>query len=162
MGGSTKRGKGKAAKPSPEHALMELKFPSDTRYLEMVRDLARRFAEASGFAAQDAQNIGLAVDEATTNVIEHAYHGSKDREVEIHFDPEDDTLSIQILHDGDPLDPAQLPEFDLERFVTDQRTGGMGVYIMKKVMDRVDYAKAGSGKNMCLMVRSRKAQPKEE
>lgn len=142
--------------------MMELRFPSDTRYLQMVRDVARRFAETSGFEAKDAQNISLAVDEAISNVIEHAYHGSKDREIEIHFDPEDDTLAIQILHDGDPLDPAKLPEFNLEQFVTERRTGGMGVYIMKKVMDRVDYVKAGPGRNMCLMVRSKRVAPKEE
>ena len=141
---------------------MEVRFPSDTRYLQMVREVARRFAEASGFEAKEAQNISLAVDEATSNVIEHAYHGSKDRQIEIHFDPEDDTLAIQILHDGDPLDLGKLPEFNLGEFVTEGRTGGMGVYIMKKVMDRVDYVKAGSGKNMCLMVRSRKAASKEE
>jgi serine/threonine-protein kinase RsbW len=142
--------------------MLELTIPSETRYLQMVRELARRFAESAGFGAADAQKIGLAVDEATTNVIQHAYHGRDEGEIEIHFEPEDDNLTIQLLHDGDSFDPAVLPEFDPERFITERRKGGMGVYIMKQVMDRVDYGKAGSGKNMWLMVRSRKSKGGED
>ncbi len=137
---------------------MALSFPSDTRYLAMVRDVARRFAESSGFEKADAQQIGLAVDEATTNVIEHAYGGAGNREIEIHFDPQNDSLQIQILHDGEPIDLSRVPEFDPERFAAERKTGGMGIYIMKQVMDRIDYGTAGSGKQMCLMVRSRKGK----
>lgn len=140
---------------------MALSFPADTRYLGMVRDVARRFAESTGFDQADAQQIGLAVDEATTNVIEHAYRGSKKREIEIQFDPEDDNLCIQILHDGKPFDLPRLPEFDPTRFAAERRTGGMGLYIMKQVMDRVDYGTSSSGKQMCLMVRSRQRKSKD-
>jgi len=151
-----------AGKRPRERPMMALSFPSDTRYLEMVRDVARRFAESTGFEKADAQLIGLAVDEATTNVIEHAYRGSGSREIEIHFDPKEDSLSIQILHDGSPIDLARIPEFDPKRFAAEHRTGGMGIYIMKQVMDRVDYGTAGSGRQMCLMVRSRKSKPKAD
>jgi anti-sigma regulatory factor (Ser/Thr protein kinase) len=143
-------------------AVMELSLPSDTRYLVLVRDLTRRFAESHGFEPSDAQKMGLAVDEATTNVIEHAYHGRSDREIEIHFDPEGDDLCVQILHDGDPIDPEHLPEFSLERFVAERKSGGLGIYIMKQVMDRVDYGTSGSGKSICLMVRSKRGKPREE
>ena len=77
---TTRARKPPAARRTRERPLMALSFPSDTRYLAMVRDVARRFAESSGFEKADAQQIGLAVDEATTNVIEHAYGGAGNRE----------------------------------------------------------------------------------
>ena len=46
-----------------------------------------------------------------------------------------------------------VPSFDLEKLVAERRQGGLGLTIMRAMMDRVDYAKAGSGKNKCVMVR---------
>ena len=140
-------------KPPERRSMLELRLPSDERYLHMVRELARRLAESTGFAPAEAEEIALAVDEATTNVIKHAYHGAKDREIDIHFDPEGESLNIQIFHDGDPLNEVHLPDFDLKEMVAKRRRGGLGVHIMKTMMDRVHYGKAGSGKNVCVMIR---------
>lgn len=133
--------------------MLELRFPSDRRYLHMVRELARRLAESTGFEAEEAENIAMAVEEATTNVVQHAYHGAADREIEIHFDPEGESLDIQILHDGDPLGTFPMPEFNLKELVARRRKGGLGIHIMRKMMDKVNYGKSGSGKNMTVMVR---------
>jgi len=58
-------------------ALM-LSLPSETAYLGLVRELTKRMAEVAGFAEPLAERLALAVDEATTNVIEHAYKGASD------------------------------------------------------------------------------------
>ena len=139
---------------APEkRAMFELRFPSDTQFLDMVRGLARRLAESTGFEPGEAEKIAMAVDEATTNVIEHAYHGAKDREIEIHFDPEGESLDIQIFHDGEGLEEVPMPAFDLDKLVAERRKGGMGIYIMRQVMDDLNFGKSDSGKNMCVMVR---------
>ena len=133
--------------------MLELRLPSDDRYLHMVHELVRRLAESTGFEAKEAENIALAVAEATTNVIQHAYRGAKDREIEIHFDPGGESLEIVILHDGEPLSDVPLPDFNLDELVAEKRKGGLGITIMRQMMDRIDYGKAGSGKNMTVMVR---------
>jgi len=147
---------------SGERAMFELRFPSDTKFLHMVRELARRLAESTGFDAEEAEKIAMAVDEATTNVIEHAYHGEQDREIEIHFDPDGESLGIQILHDGDALEEVPMPGFDLDKLVAERRKGGLGIYIMRQVMDDLNFGKAGSGKNMCVMVRYKRRSTKGE
>jgi serine/threonine-protein kinase RsbW len=138
---------------SDHRALMELRFPSDSKYLHMVHQLTRLLAETTGFDSAEAENIALAVDEATTNVVQHAYGGEEGHEIEVHFDPEGDSLEIVILHDGQPLESVPVPEFDLDELVAEHKTGGLGLTIMRQMMDKVEHTKAGTGKNKCVMVR---------
>jgi serine/threonine-protein kinase RsbW len=132
---------------------MELRFPSENRYLHMVHQLAKNLAEATGFEAVESEQIALAVDEAATNVIQHAYGGEAGHEIEIHFDPEGESLDIVILHEGKPLESVPVPEFDIDQLVAQKRKGGLGLTIMRQMMDRVEHGRAGTGKNMCVMVR---------
>ena len=132
---------------------MELRFPSDSRYLHMVHELAVRLASSTGFEEGEAEKIAMAVDEAITNVIQHAYQGATDREIEIRFDPEGESLDILILHDGEGLDNVPMPEFNLGKLVAERRKGGLGICIMKEMMDDLRFGKADSGKSMCVMVR---------
>ncbi|HXV59356.1 MAG TPA: ATP-binding protein [Vicinamibacteria bacterium] len=134
-------------------AAMELRFPSESRYLHMVHELTRRLAESTGFDASEAEKIALAVDEAATNVIQHAYHGEPGHSIEVHFDPEGESLDIVIFHDGEALESLPVPDFDLEDLVAKRRKGGLGLTIMREMMDKVEHAKAGAGRNMCVMVR---------
>jgi serine/threonine-protein kinase RsbW len=133
--------------------MVELRFPSDGRYLHMVHELARRLAVSTGFEESEAEKIAMAMDEATTNVIQHAYHGATEREIEIHFDPEGESLDITILHDGEGLEDVPIPEFNLGKLVAERRKGGLGLYIMEQMMDDLRFGKADSGKSMCVMVR---------
>jgi serine/threonine-protein kinase RsbW len=132
---------------------MELRFPSENRYLHMVHQLTKNLAESTGFETVEAEQIALAVDEAATNVIQHAYGGEPGHEIEVHFDPEGDSLDIVIFHEGEALDSVPVPEFDLDKLVAEKRKGGLGLTIMRQMMDKVEHGRAGTGKNMCVMVR---------
>ena len=148
-------------KSSGQRALMELRFPSDSKYLHMVHELTRLLAKNTGFDATEAENIALAVDEATTNVVQHAYEGEPGHEIEVHFDPEGDSLEIVILHAGKPLETMPVPEFDLDELIAERKTGGLGLTIMRQMMDKVEHTKAGTGKNKCVMVRYKQRDPAE-
>ncbi|HEY7820617.1 MAG TPA: ATP-binding protein [Vicinamibacteria bacterium] len=139
--------------PERKRALMELRFPSDNKYLHMVHQLAKTLAESTGFDSVEAEQIALAVDEAATNVIQHAYGGEAGHEIEIHFDPEGDSLDIVILHEGEALEAVPVPDFDLDKLVAEKRKGGLGLTIMRQMMDKVEHSRARTGKNMCVMVR---------
>lgn len=133
--------------------MVELRFPSESRYLNMLHQLTKHLANATGFESSEAEKIALAVDEAATNVIQHAYGGEPGHEIEVHFDPEGESLDIVILHGGKALSSVPVPEFDLDQLVAERRTGGLGLTIMRQMMDKVEHGRAGTGKNMCVMVR---------
>jgi anti-sigma regulatory factor (Ser/Thr protein kinase) len=127
-------------------------FPSQTSLLALVRDLTKRMAELGGFDTATAEQIALAVDEAATNVIEHAYHGAADRVVELRFEHRGDELRIDVVDSGVMVDPRSMPRVDLERYRRERRTGGLGVHLMEKIMDSVTFRRSAR-RNVCCLIK---------
>jgi len=119
---------------------LRVTLPSDTGYLHLVSNLTRNAASAAGFTEADAEKVALATDEAVTNVIQHAYHGDSGHTIELRVELSEAGIEIRVIHDGDPIDESRLPEgFDPIRLVRDRRRGGIGVVLMRRLMDRVDF-----------------------
>jgi serine/threonine-protein kinase RsbW len=126
--------------------------PSDTSLLGLVRELTKRAAVDAGFGAPAADQLALAVDEATTNVIEHAYRGAADREIELRFDDRGDAFRVDIVDSGEMVDPRAVPRVDLDRYARERRTGGLGVHLMEKIMDSVTFRRSRR-KNLCSLIK---------
>lgn len=135
-----------------ERPAVVLRVPSGTEFLAAVRDATRRVAEVAGCEAAVAEQVALAVDEASTNVIEHAYRGVRDRTLELRFLLSPDELRVEVLDDGAPVDTRALPELDLERYASERRRGGFGVHLMGRIMDSVSFRRTRGG-NVCCMVK---------
>lgn len=77
-----------------------LQIPSQTDFLALVRDVTKKMAESAGFDGTEGERLALAVDQATTNVLEHAYGGASDRTVEIRFEDRGPALCIDVVDDS--------------------------------------------------------------
>ena len=129
-----------------------LQVPSRTEFLAVVRDVTRSWAMIAGFDRTDADKIALAVDEAATNVIEHAYGGATDQVVELRYEDRGDDLRVDVVDQGRAVDPKAVPRVDLDRYVSEGRKGGLGVHLMGKIMDSVTFRRSGR-RNVCCLVR---------
>jgi len=129
-----------------------LRVPSGTEFLATIRDTTKHMAELAGCDATVAAQVALAVDEASTNVIEHAYRGASDRRVELRFLLATGELRVEIVDDGAPVDTRALPEVDLRRYASEKRRGGLGVHLMGRIMDTVTFRRTARG-NVCCMVK---------
>lgn len=129
-------------------------LPSSTRHLHTMGVLTKTLAESMGFAARDSEKTALAVEEALTNVIEHAYHGEEGRKMHVIFQLEGERFVVRIQHNGDQIDNNSSPngESDFSHFYRQKKKGGLGVLIMKKCMDEVSY-KHGPNQNECCMIK---------
>lgn len=134
---------------------VEIRFPSETRHLHAMHLLTRTLAQSMGFDLKESEQVALAVEEALTNVIEHAYHGQEDRKMRIVFELEDDRFIVRILHNGDQLEIAQpaTTTDDFADFYKQKGKGGLGLLIMKKCMDEVTYARHDDEKECCMVKR---------
>jgi len=83
--------------------------------------------------------VETAVDEASTNVIKHAYAG-KGGFFEISCDMQGNDIVIMIRDRGKPFDPGSVPQPDVAADLEKRKIGGLGIYIMKKMMDEVKYS----------------------
>lgn len=140
-------GRGARRKPA-----LVLVVPSRTEFLGLVRDVAHKMAVQAGFDEATAGSLALAVDEATTNIIKHAYGGASDRQVELHFEDRGAEYCVDLIDTGQMVDPRAVPRVDLARFVSERRTGGLGVHLMGKIMDSVTYRRSAR-RNVCCLVK---------
>lgn len=133
-------------------ASLTISIPSETSFLALVREVTRKMAASAGFADGTADRLALAVDEATTNVIEHAYHGSADREIELRIEDRGPEFRVEVVDSGATVDPRAVPRVDLGRYVSERRTGGLGIHLMEKIMDSVTFRRSAR-RNVCCLVK---------
>jgi serine/threonine-protein kinase RsbW len=112
---------------------------SRTDNLLEVREYVGKAARAFGFSEENAANIVLAVDEACTNIIKHAYQYATDKEIEVSIHQNKPSFEISIFDSGRSFDPSTIRRPDLKEHIGHRKRGGLGVYLMKKLMDKVEY-----------------------
>jgi serine/threonine-protein kinase RsbW len=126
---------------------------SRTDHLLEVRDFVSDAARQFGFSEEDVANIVLAVDEACTNIIKHAYQYAPDKEISIAIHRNNGTFEVKIKDSGKSFNPDALRAPDLKRNLSHHRRGGLGVYLMRKLMDRVEYNFADESNNEVSLVK---------
>ena len=131
-------------------------FPANLDQLDAIREFASRSARDAGMDESAIYAVELSMDEACTNIIEHAYEGIKGGEIECTCNIDDKNLTI-IIHDhGKSFNPSSVPLPDLSANLDSRPIGGLGIFLMKKLMDEVkfhSYAKSG---NKLTMIKHRK------
>ena len=105
--------------------------------------------ELDGCLVHDLQ---LAIDEACTNVIEHAY-GGQGGEIELSIEPADGGLRIVLRDWGTPFDPEAVPVPDVTAPLDQRRLGGLGLYLMRSIMDEVRFEFEDKGNTLIMFKR---------
>jgi len=122
----------------------QILVPASTEHLSEVRDFVASYARQFSFDDQQIQDIRLAVDEAYTNIIKHAYKYDASKKVEINLGSDDDTFWISLRDDGNSFDTKHYSKPDLRERIKRKKRGGVGVYLIKELMDEVEYRKRGN------------------
>ncbi len=117
----------------------KLKIPSITENLKMIREFVLKISAKTGFNEETQEQIALAVDEACTNVIKHAHHHDARRLMDIQIQTDANKMKITITDKGRGFDITKLKDPDVEKFIKESRHGGLGIYLIKTLMDEVDY-----------------------
>jgi serine/threonine-protein kinase RsbW len=131
----------------------EILVKSATDNLALIREFTRYAAAESGFSDETIGKIILAVDEACTNIIKHAYKYSPEGNIIISTKFENGKFIISITDEGNHFDPAGIPEPDLLQYYKQKRAGGLGMFLMKKLMDEVKYSTLQGNKNQVILVK---------
>jgi anti-sigma regulatory factor (Ser/Thr protein kinase) len=109
--------------------------------LGVVRGAIGPLAAAIGWDESECRAIVLAVDEALTNVIRHAYHNRSDGPIELECRESAEGLEITLLDNGDAPDRSKI----CAQEIGCDRPGGLGTHIIRKVMDKVVYEESPQG-----------------
>ena len=114
---------------------IEIKIPAEPKFLKITRAAICQVCETMGFSQEECRNITLAVDEACSNIIKHAYSGSTGKPIHVTCTLFQDRLEILLRDFGKKADIDEIKSRELD----DVRPGGLGVHLIKSVMDVVKY-----------------------
>ena len=127
----------KAEKSKLKNDKLEIK--SRTENLAEIREFINSAAVEAGFSKDAIDNIILAVDEACTNIIKHAYKYFPDGKIILNLKTDKKTFTIEIIDYGKSFEPGLVTNPDLLKYFNEKRVGGLGMYLMKALMDDIKY-----------------------
>lgn len=134
---------------------IQLSVLSHPKYLQLVRGVIKKITDIIGFSEDDSGHITLAVDEACSNIIKHSYMNDPGKRIDVSIKIHEKKLEIQITDYGKQCDIRQMKS----RNINDIRPGGLGIYIMNKIMDSVEYDCTSPRKNQIrLVIRREKSE----
>ncbi len=130
--------------------LLKMELRSNPEMLCVVRNALGQLAAMLRFSEAECREVVLAVDEALTNIIRHAYLGDTEQSIEASFH------RIQAQRDGESADALEIvledhgvtvnPEKMCGRALEDVRPGGLGLHFIRECMDTVEFSRS-NGRN---------------
>ncbi len=133
--------------------MLTAKFPARHDHLRAISSFVMDAIKDSPFDSRQRYAIDLAVDEACSNVIDHAYGGNEQGEIRILLDLNETGLKLSIQDDGAPFDPDCVIEPDLTSPLETRCERGLGVYLIRNLMDEVTYDFSSPGVNQVTLVK---------
>jgi anti-sigma regulatory factor (Ser/Thr protein kinase) len=116
---------------------------SDLSELDTLCEELENFGSKFGFSKKLIFEINLALDELFTNIISYGFNDGKEHIVKVTLIPQIDELCLCIEDDGKPFNPIAFETPDVSCSVEECKIGGLGIHIMKKLMDEVCYERCG-------------------
>ena len=133
-----------------------VQFAAKFENLDEIREFVGDIARKGGFSDKDVYNIQLATDEAASNIIEHAYQNMPDKVLDLSCGMRGDVITITLTDYGDSFDPSEVPVPDLKADLSDRKIGGLGIFLMRKLMDEIDYRPGPNKSNVLTMIKHKR------
>ena len=130
-----------------------LVLDNDIHEMEKLEPFLNSFFEKKNLDMSRLPKMDLAMEEAVANVIMYAYPEGERGTVEISLELKEGHIQTCISDAGTPFDPLQQPEANLSSSIEERPIGGLGIHLIKEIMDKVEY-QYKDGKNMLTMTMS--------
>jgi serine/threonine-protein kinase RsbW len=132
------------------------RFTCSLHNLEKISEYITECANHAGLNETEAYAVQLAVDEAATNIIEHGYGMECPSRIDITCVILENGLKVVIYDDAEPFDPSKVPEPALNVSLDEIKPRGLGIFIMRKMMDEVNYVSSPDKGNTLTMIKHHK------
>jgi anti-sigma regulatory factor (Ser/Thr protein kinase) len=115
--------------------------------VERLAELAERFGHEHHLSADDVMSINLVLDEVVLNIIRHGYDDEGEHQIHLTLALDGADLTIRVEDDGRPFDPVKAPPPNLDLPLEERPVGGLGIHIVRSIMDTVEHRRSG-GRNV--------------
>lgn len=124
--------------------------PADAAQLSVLTEFLREFGSAAALAPTQVGTLELALEEIFLNIVMHGSEPGSAPQVEVSLNLETDAVTVTVEDDGPQFDPLSLPTPDVTVGLADRKVGGLGVFLVRNLMDAVSYARI-AGRNQLRM-----------
>ena len=130
----------------------ELRIKNQISELEKVAQFVEEIGEELGLSMELQMNLNLVMEEMVTNVIFYAYPEGEVADIELLAKSDGKELTFVLSDQGKEFDPTAKEDTDLDVNPADRELGGMGIFIVKNIMNKVTYQRL-EGKNLLTMTK---------
>lgn len=134
---------------------LEIKITNELAELDRLRQILTEFGQRHGLSSRVVHDLNLTLEEILANIISHGYADDGEHEIIARLIAQPDTISIEVEDDAQAFDPLAMPEPDVGAAVADRAVGGLGIHLVRKLMDNLEYQRRG-GKNVLRMKKNRR------
>ena len=131
----------------------ELRIKNQMAELEKVSQFIDEIGEELGLSMELIMNLNLVMEEMVVNVISYAYPEDTDAEIELLAKSDANELTLVLSDQGKEFDPTTKKDSDMSVNPAERELGGMGIYIVKNLMNKVTYQRL-EGRNLLTMTKS--------
>ncbi len=132
---------------------MILNLKNNLSELSGLAPFVEKLAETYDIAPEQIFKINLALDEALANVVSYAYPEGTVGEISLTANKEGDTIVFQITDEGSPFDPTKGGNVDTTLSAEERQIGGLGIFLIKQMMDTVSYQRIGNKNVLTLTIK---------
>jgi serine/threonine-protein kinase RsbW len=118
-----------------------IRLAADVKEIERLNRLVRQFGELHEVPSRTLYAVNLALDELVTNVVLYGYESATGKEVLVRIATAGQELVASVLDDGKAFDPLKAPPPDLTAPLEERTLGGLGIHLVRSLMDHVSYAR---------------------
>jgi sigma-B regulation protein RsbU (phosphoserine phosphatase) len=129
---------------------VELRLRNKVSELDRFNQALTEFGRHHGLVPKVVHDLNLVLEEILTNIISHSYTDNREHEIRVNLSVEPGAVRVDVEDDGPPFNPLEAPEVDTTKPLEARTIGGLGIHLVRKLMDRVEYRRQ-EGKNLLVV-----------
>ena len=127
-----------------------VRLPADLREVDRLNRVIRQFGDLHEVPSRVLYAVNLALDEVVTNVVRHAFKDAKEQEVIARVSATSGEVTTEVSDTGRAFNPLDVPPPNLDAPLSERTLGGLGIHLVRSLMDSIEYRRDGE-KNVLTM-----------
>jgi anti-sigma regulatory factor (Ser/Thr protein kinase) len=122
---------------------MEIKISNKLSELDTLNRNLTAFGQRHSLTSNVVRDLNLALEEIFTNIVSCAYTDDREHEITVRLSVQAEEVTAEVEDDGQSFNPLQAPEADIMSPLEERTIGGLGIHLVRKLMDAMAYKREG-------------------
>ena len=136
---------------------LEVKLNNKVSELERLNHTLTEFGRRHGLAPKVVHDLNLALEEILTNIISYGYTDNREHEIKVRLSVQPGEVKAEVEDDGQPFNPLEAPEADIAQSLEERTIGGLGIHLVRKLMDGLEYKRQGDRNLLTIRKKTQKS-----